>query len=355
MNQKPAYRVIGMDIGGANIKASDGGDFHHHEPFALWQTPKELGEKLREILALAPAHDFVAITMTGELTDCFENKQSGVAYIIDQAVQATALPIHVYLVDSRFVDVQTAKQEYYLAAASNWHALASFVAREVCHHPHGLLIDIGSTTTDVIAFRNGHVEASGIDDFGRLLNGELVYTGSIRSAVNGILQQVIHRGQPCPVMNEMFATTLDTNIILGHLPLEENKFYTADGGESTTQGCIRRLARLIGKDDQTFDLNDAHEISTQVFESQIQAITSAIEKVAEHQKLDRPVPVVSGQGEFLAAAAVHRVNAEHSFQQAILLGKRLGPAASSCATAFAIAHLANDWIAGQGNSDDQFA
>ncbi len=353
MNLKHPCRVIGLDIGGANIKASDGGNFHHHEPFALWQTPADLGGKLTEILALAPPHDFVAITMTGELTDCFENKQSGVAYIIDQTSQATNLPIHVYLVDGRFVDVHIAKQEYQLAAASNWHALASFVAREISEHSCGLLIDMGSTTTDVIAFRHGNVETSGVDDFGRLLHGELVYTGSIRSAVNGILQHVTHRGQRCPVMNEMFATTLDTNIILGNLLAGENEFYTADGGASTLESCVRRLARLIGKDDQTFDLNDAREISTQVFESQVQAVASAMMKVTQHQKLEQPVPVVSGQGEFLAAAAARQVDTELGLQDIVPLGERLGPAASNCATAFAIARLAIGWIAGQGGSGNE--
>jgi len=39
-----------------------------------------------------------------------------------------------------------------------------------------LLVDIGSTTTDLVAVHNGRVQATGRSDFERLISGELVYT-----------------------------------------------------------------------------------------------------------------------------------------------------------------------------------
>ena len=85
-------RTIGIDIGGANLKLSDGRRHHRHVPFALWRQPESLANQLVALLRECPNHDRVAITMTGELTDCFANKKAGVAFIVDQMCGATDVP-----------------------------------------------------------------------------------------------------------------------------------------------------------------------------------------------------------------------------------------------------------------------
>lgn len=336
--------ILGLDIGGANIKLSNGADFHRHEPFALWQSPEKLSQKLGELIKAAPSANALAITMTGELTDCFENKKAGVAFIADQTAKASKLPLYFYLVDGRFVNLETAKQAYEVAAASNWHALAKFVAHTLAANQSGLLIDIGSTTTDVIAFENGEVMSEGRDDYGRLKNGELIYTGSIRSNLAGILLKVAHRGHVCPVMNEMFATTLDTNILLGHFKPGQHRYYSADGMGTDTADCVRRIARLIGKDDLTFHKEDAREIATQVYAAQTAQISHAMQTVLNRRKLTNPSIFVSGQGEFLAYDAAKDVMKSLPESTSTRLSERLGIGGTSCATAFAISRLATDWM-----------
>ncbi len=63
-------------------------------------------------------------------------------------------------------------------AASNWVATALVVADEV---PDAILIDMGSTTTDIIPIVGGVVRAIGLTDPDRLASGELVYTGALRT------------------------------------------------------------------------------------------------------------------------------------------------------------------------------
>lgn len=336
--------ILGLDIGGANIKISNGLDFHHHEPFALWQSPEKLAEVLRTLIEKSPAATALAMTMTGELTDCFENKKQGVAFIADQTAQASELPLHIYLVDGRFVDLVIAKQEYALAAASNWHALAKFIAWDLANDRPGLLVDIGSTTTDIIPFRNGNVISDSRDDYGRLERRELVYTGSIRSNLAGIMLEVQHRGQTCPVMNELFATTLDTNILLGHFEPADHGYYTADGMGTGYADCVRRIARLIGKDDLTFNQEDAIEISAQIYAAQTTQINDAIRTVLKRHDLFSPQIFVSGQGEFLAYDAAKA--ASQSVENAAIkrISDHLGMDGSSCATAFAISRLAKKWL-----------
>src|SRR6476659_9923733 len=146
---------LALDIGGANLKVADGRGFAESYSFALWRDPNGLSQQVRTIISEAPTSDHLAVTMTGELADCFDSKESGVRFIL-QAVADGSDNRHtrVYLVDGRLVSPQVALTLPHLAAASNWHALARFAARFA---PQGaaLLIDIGSTTCDVVPLWNG--------------------------------------------------------------------------------------------------------------------------------------------------------------------------------------------------------
>ena len=47
--------------------------------FGLWEKPGELPLKLAALAATLPAAEALAITMTGELCDCFDSKRTGVS------------------------------------------------------------------------------------------------------------------------------------------------------------------------------------------------------------------------------------------------------------------------------------
>src|SRR6188508_841938 len=94
---------LGLDIGGANLKAATAAGWARSVPFALWRDPEGLAAALAELLRSAPAADRLAVTMTGELCDCFRTKQEGVLHIL-RAVReaANGREICVYLVNGRF-------------------------------------------------------------------------------------------------------------------------------------------------------------------------------------------------------------------------------------------------------------
>ena len=64
-------------------------------------------------------------------------------------------------------------------AAANWAATARAVAM---HHPDALLVDIGTTTTDLVPIVGGEVVAVGHTDPERLMSAELLYTGAAAHA-----------------------------------------------------------------------------------------------------------------------------------------------------------------------------
>ena len=164
------------------MKLADGLGFAVSQPFPLWKHPKQLVEALRTIIA-EPRADHLAVTMTGELADCFSTKTEGVEFIVNAlSTAADGRHTRVYPNNGLLVSPQIALKRPLAAAATNWHALARFVGR---YGPKGagLLIDVGSTTTDIIPLADGRPAAQGKTDSERLIASELVYTGVERSPV----------------------------------------------------------------------------------------------------------------------------------------------------------------------------
>lgn len=327
---------LGMDIGGANVKVADAGTFALIRSFALWRHPERLIQKLREILATCPPFTHLAVTMTGELADCFDSKQMGIECILN-AVARSAEGKHqrVYLSDGRLVSPIVARQCPQLAAASNWHALASYCGRFL-ESGVGLLIDVGSTTTDVIPFDDRSPRSAGVTDTQRLRRHELVYTGVERSPVCAIVNRLPYRGEVSRVAQELFATTHDVYLLLGQLPEELRCTSTADG-RPATKACARaRLGRIICADATEVNHRDAVRLAEAVAQQQRESIAEAISDCCRALSESPSIIVISGKGEFLARQAVQAAGLSAPL---ISLAEALGPRVSTAATAHALASI----------------
>ena len=334
---------LALDIGGANIKISDGKGYAQSLPFPLWQKPDQLSLALKELIAQAPPTDRLAVTMTGELADCFVTKAVGVTAILDAVEQAAnGKAISVYLCDGRLVKPSIARGEALLAAASNWHVLADFATR-FCQAGQGLLIDIGSTTSDIIPLSllspQGPMGPAtiGITDPERLAAGELVYTGVQRSPVCAIVSRLPWRGAPCPVAQELFATTLDAYLLLGEIAADPENLDTADGRPATKPYAHARLARAICADTTMFSPDDAERAAKDVFQAQIELLADAGQQVLQRMPTQPATLVLSGQGEFLARRLVERLKLT---REVVSLNAKLGAETSRAACAHALAVLA---------------
>ena len=84
-----APTILGLDIGGANLKAATADKRAVSVPFPLWKQPEKLPAALGELVAqFGEVHEF-AVTMTGELCDCFETKQQGVTAIVNAVLNVS--------------------------------------------------------------------------------------------------------------------------------------------------------------------------------------------------------------------------------------------------------------------------
>jgi (4-(4-[2-(gamma-L-glutamylamino)ethyl]phenoxymethyl)furan-2-yl)methanamine synthase len=276
--------------------------------------------------------DLHAVTMTAELSQRFRLKRDGVSAVLDALLAAfPGATIRVFSVDGRFLDPETARREPIVVAASNWAATAWLVARD---HPDAVLIDIGSTTTDIIPIEGGRVAARGATDPDRLRHDELVYTGAVRTPVEAVVTTVPWRGGATGVSADGFATTGDVHVWLGHLAPDDYATPTPDGRPVTRAFAGERLARVICGDRSLVSDAELDAIAAAVAAAQVARIAEAVRRVRERHPAIRQA-VITGLGEWLARKAAERTGLE-----VVSLARTLGDSAARVAPAVAVAMLA---------------
>jgi (4-(4-[2-(gamma-L-glutamylamino)ethyl]phenoxymethyl)furan-2-yl)methanamine synthase len=329
--------VIGWDIGGVNTKVARVQDgvvvTARSHPYEIQRDPQALGPLLRTLAEAvgAATGDRHAVTMTAELSQMFRTKREGVAFVLDAVATALgASDVHVYTVDGRFLPPADARREPLAVAASNWAATARVVAVE---HPNAILVDIGTTTTDIIPIEGSNVAAVGATDPARLASGELVYTGALRTAAEAMVHTVPFGEGTAGVSAEAFALIGDVHVWRGDLESADYSVQTPDGRPSSREFAGERLARLVCADREMLDDHAISAIADAVAAAQVDLIARAIGRVRQRHPRLRTA-IATGLGSFIAARAARQAGL-----QVRQLADSLGDAASRCAPAAAVALL----------------
>jgi len=328
-------RVLGLDIGGANLKAASFSAGQAGRaltlPFPLWKQPAQLPEALAALLAVLPGADRLAVTMTGELCDCFAGKREGVNAILDAVARAAGkTPVVVWSTLGKLLSVAEARREPLKVASANWHALATFWGRALTDGP-ALLLDIGSTTTDIIPLVEGRPCPTGWTDPERLRSGELYYAGVRRTPLIGLMEGAA----------ELFATTLDVFLLLDMVPQRPEDCDTADGRPATCAGAQARLARMLCGDLETTTEEERIQLARDVHFRLVARLARAVGQVARRLPGPPYRVAISGSGEFLARQVLR-------FQDAfpppslVSMTSHLGQEVSAAACAFAVAVLCTE-------------
>jgi probable H4MPT-linked C1 transfer pathway protein len=361
MQSVPDNPWVGLDIGGANLKAAHSSGWSNSCVFPMWKQWQTLAVSVAKLLDECPAFCGVAVTMTGELADCFATRAEGVAIILEQLTSVLpASLVRVYSVEGKWLSVSQAARDPWKVAASNWHGLARYVTR-IVGKKSCLLIDVGSTTTDIIPIHDEKILIEDRTDSQRLQSGALVYTGVERSNIAGIVRELTLFNSVCPVINEQFATTRDVYLWLREIEDDPTNCETADNQPATRKAARHRLARLVGEDGSTLTDSDIDVIATQVFHAQTSMVAKGVERVlkmaaASHAKRNKKTAtrskestsqrslsstcvVLSGHGDFLIEAAVGSLGGAGEY---IRLKSSIGETLSRCAPAYAIAVLASE-------------
>jgi probable H4MPT-linked C1 transfer pathway protein len=340
--------IAGWDIGGAHLKAVllDGkGEIVNilQLPCQLWKGLNQLESAVKDALTafkIAPSEALHAVTMTGELVDLFTSRHDGVINISNLAEKLLGKETLFYAANEGFVTLSRVSGAAASIASVNWHASASALAM---HVQDALLVDIGSTTTDIIAIGAGKVKNSSFSDASRMQDDSLVYTGVVRTPVMALAQKLPFEGAESNVAAENFATMADVYRLTGELLPESDMAETSDGKGKTEWESARRMARMIGYDAEDKPIQTWKNLADTCRTLQLNQIKTAMLK---HLKPGVPV-IGAGAGSFLVKALAEELGHDFKYVCKPISMSLPGRADSClehdlevCLPAYAVAYLA---------------
>ncbi|HEX4584759.1 MAG TPA: hydantoinase/oxoprolinase family protein [Burkholderiaceae bacterium] len=339
---------VGWDLGGAHVKvaaldARGRAVAALQVPCALWRGLDQLEQALEQAVAGLPAGAADArhaATMTGELTDLFADRSEGVQRIVATLkARFGQRHLRVFAGERGLLEPDQALRCWSEVASANWLATAQLVAG---HLADALLVDIGTTTTDLVAVRGGRVQTAGRTDFERLVSGELVYTGVVRTALMAVADAIEFEGLRVPLMAESFATTADVYRLTGELDERCDQHASADGSEKTPPASARRLARMIGLDARDRPLQSWQRLAASFRATQLDRIRRAAQQVVLRAAVAPAGPMVAaGSGAFLVPELARELHRPVVGFASLFESRIDDPVALSvCAPAVAVALLA---------------
>jgi probable H4MPT-linked C1 transfer pathway protein len=336
--------IYGWDLGGAHIKLAvldREGRLSRvaQAPCELWMGVERLEAVLAQMLSEHARNAVHAVTMTGELADVFADRASGVATIAQTFMRMSGAHDLMLFAGDGFVGPAAIGQRWQHIASANWLASAQLAAQLV---PEALLIDVGSTTTDIAVIGDARVQALGSDDCSRLACEELVYTGVVRTPLMAIAQRVPFAGHWVGMAAEHFATAADLYRITCQLDAAFDQARTADGRGRSKEESMQRLARMVGCDLAQAPVREWQRLARWLADAQQQQVRRACDRQLSGGLLSDSAPVVGlGVGRFIAAQVASRLQREYrDFAALAGVPQEHAGAVDVCGPAFAVARLA---------------
>ncbi|MGH8614504.1 MAG: hydantoinase/oxoprolinase family protein [Gammaproteobacteria bacterium] len=335
----------GWDIGGAQLKVAvvDAAGVLEavlQLPSPLWKGLQHLDGALNEAHARLPkgtaSH---AVTMTGELSDIFPDRELGVRTLISRFLSHhSANGVWFYAGSQGLVGAHAAAQHSPAIASANWHAAATFTATRCAD---GMLIDIGSTTTDILVLRHNKVRHHGYSDAERLQCGELLYTGVVRTPVLAVARWAPFYGEWQAMTAEHFASMADVHVLSGNLRSYPEWAETADKSGRSPLDCARRLGRMLGRDMAEGDLLRWRALAKHLTGVQTHAIRRSLERVISRNEIPDTDPLIgAGVGRFIVRELARQLDRRYMDFSELMDGSNpLHEMAAICAPATALAYL----------------
>ncbi|WP_246160686.1 hydantoinase/oxoprolinase family protein [Aureimonas fodinaquatilis] len=291
-------RRLGWDVGGAHLKAAlhDEGRIVGvwQEPSPLWLGLDHLETALTNILAQTGPVAAHRLTMTGELADIFPDRLAGVQQLTHCLERRLGPDLAIYAGEKGLVPPQRATEFAALVGSANWHASAALVASRL---QQGLLVDMGSTTTDIVPVSGGQICNIGYTDAERLAAGELVYQGFTRTSLMAVALNVPFRGRAAPVMAEHFATMADAQRLIGNFDETDDQMPSADGRDKSQAASRARLARMLGHDADDATSEEWTAVAGAFAEAQLRRIHDAALQVLSRGDIAADAPLIlAGSG-----------------------------------------------------------
>jgi hypothetical protein len=288
-------KIAGFDIGGANtdlavVDFDEEGNINDittdFEYLPMWQENERLSTVLRDLLGdQVDEIDAVGVCMTAELVDAYHTKREGVLDIAGKVKETFNLPLG-FIGSGGVMSYQELTGNPLNVAAANWVATSRLAG---VIEPECIMIDTGSTTTDIIPIKDGEECALGRSDLERLGTGELVYSGTLRTNVAALVDKVPLDGSWYRVASELFAITADIHRVLENITEEDYTCHTPDGAGKSVENSMRRIARVVCSDMNVLTSTDIESLSGFIHLRQAEHIAEALQEVSQRNNISRVV------------------------------------------------------------------
>lgn len=341
--------TAGLDVGGAHLKVAlvEDGRAIAVQQFRcrLWMGLEKLDTALRKARALLDRADRFAVTMTGEISDVFPDRRTGVETLVCRIAAECGPQTRFWMGLRGFGMAEEAIIHHTDVGSTNFLATATLVGH---HHRDALLIDFGSTTADIVPIIAGGPSPRGLTDADRQATGELIYTGYTRTAVMAVTNRAPFRGHWVGLAREYLATMADIRQILG-VPLDGIDLHaTADGKGKSVEESVARFARMLGRDAADGTVSDWSIAAAFVREAQLRSIEDGVIQVISASSLiGSPPVVVAGIGHPEAAVVAARLGRPVvAFCELALPAPDCAAEVTFCAPAVSVAMLASARLPG---------
>lgn len=345
-------RIAAFDIGGANtdlavVEFDEKGqiteiitDFTY---LPMWREKEELSHALLDLLKSGNHKkaeidqidelnkmdelneineiDAVGVCMTAELVDAYKTKKEGVldiAWKVEDTFNpknALNFPLGFVGLDG-MINYQELQKNPLQVAAANWIATSTLAAKI---SPDCVMIDTGSTTTDIIPIKDGKECAQGRSDLERLKTGELVYSGTLRTNVAALVDKVPLDGSWARVASELFAQSADVHLVLGNITEEDYNCETPDGSGKSPEECMRRISRVVCGDLDVLSHSDIEEMADFIYKKQVEEVSLGLQEVLNRHPVS--TIVTTGLGMDIIAAKASELAGIKSIGMDELLSK----------------------------------
>ena len=307
-------RSLGLDIGGANLKATslecsenkieDVNFFNKYIAYDEWKgnnLKSQIGKLFEK-----ERFDKIGVTMTSPLM--YRHMDKGVITTLSAVKDITS---NFYVLNNRgdFVDPDQALLNPLEMALSNTAATAKLISQ---FHENAILLDVGSTSTQIVPIIDGKIEVDAEYPCYGVVTGECLYLGVVRTPVGAIINKIPFRGNEVRlVIDDICSRVGELYYLLGKIPLEKviiTKKIPSMDLQNDEETIKFRMARLLMLDENMLEEEEFYNIAQAVYEEHVDITKEYVERIVKKNdlSLDECPCVIMGTGKFLAKDAAER-------------------------------------------------
>ncbi len=271
---------IGWDIGGAHIKYCVESDlskiiWYDLIDYEFWRDYKGFRDIIKSINKTYHNKNIRIknyFTMSAEMCDCFDDRNVGVEYIINEIVRSKC-ESYIFTRNGFMKSDNINTQEFKNIASHNWYASATYISD---YYQNAIAVDFGSTTCDFLIIKKGKIINKRTSDFSGMETRELLYTGCSRTPIYTHLNEIIYNNKKFKMIPEHFSSMSDIYIILNKLKPNDIYSKVLDGSDNTKLNAYKRVSRSFGFDFNKNKLSLIYNLSKKIYNNQIKLIENEI-------------------------------------------------------------------------------